>query len=229
MFKYETHMHTSEASGCASSTGAEMARRHKEDGYDGIFVTDHFFNGNSAVPYGLPWKERIEIYCSGYENAREQGEKIGLDVFFGIEYTYHGADFLIYGLDKNWLIENENILDCEVEISRFLAYVRSCGAFVVQAHPFRDYNYIPHFTLCPHDVDAVEVINASHSDKTFDERAKIYAEWYGLPVTAGSDSHDTVQRYCRGGILTPRPIRSFEDYRDMVLAGEIELLRGNIQ
>ncbi len=228
MYKYETHMHTSEASGCGSSTGAEMARKYKDEGYDGIFVTDHFFNGNSAVPRDLPWKKRIELYCKGYENAKETGDKIGLDVFFGVEYTYHGADFLIYGLDKQWLIENGNILDIERDISDFLNYVRSCGGFVVHAHPFRDYDYIKHFTLCPHNVDAVEIINASHHQKEFDERAKIYAEWYNLPFTAGSDSHNATDRYYGGGILTETPIKSFEDYRDAVLGGKIQLLKGNV-
>lgn len=42
-YLYETHMHTSEASACAGSTGAQMARAYKEAGYTGIIVTDHFF------------------------------------------------------------------------------------------------------------------------------------------------------------------------------------------
>ena len=32
-YLYETHMHTSEASACAGSTGAQMARAYKEAGY----------------------------------------------------------------------------------------------------------------------------------------------------------------------------------------------------
>lgn len=228
MYKYETHMHTSEASGCGQSTGAEMAQKYKDEGYDGIFVTDHFFNGNSAVPRDLPWRKRIELYCKGYENAKELGDKIGLDVFFGVEYTYHGADFLLYGIDKQWLIENGNVLDRECEITDFLDYVRSCGGFVVHAHPFRDYDYIKWFTLCPHNIDAVEVINASHYQKEFNERAKLYAEWYDLPQTAGSDSHDVNDRYFGGGILTETPIKSTEDYKKAVLERKITLLSGRL-
>ena len=41
-YKYETHLHTSEVSKCARSTGAEMARAFNKAGYAGIFVTDHF-------------------------------------------------------------------------------------------------------------------------------------------------------------------------------------------
>ena len=229
MYKYETHLHTGEASACGKSMGAEMAQKYKDEGYDGIFVTDHFFNGNSAVPYDLPWKERIELYCKGYENAKELGDKIGLDVFFGVEYTFYGADFLLYGPDKHWLIENGNILDVNCEITKVLDYVRSCGFFVVHAHPFRDYDYIKRFTLCPHNVDAVEVINASHFNKEFDKRAQMYAEWYDLPITAGSDSHSTTDRYFAGGILTETPIRSWFDYKEAVLNGKIQLLEGNVK
>ena len=65
LYRYETHMHTSEASACAVSTGAQMADAHKAAGYTGIIVTDHFFNGNSAVPRDLPWEERIDLFCKG--------------------------------------------------------------------------------------------------------------------------------------------------------------------
>ena len=97
MYRYETHMNTGEASACADSSGAEMAEKYKSEGYAGIIVTDHFFNGNSAVPRGLPWEERIELYCRGYENAKRRGAEIGLDVFFGFEYGNGGSYYLVYG------------------------------------------------------------------------------------------------------------------------------------
>ncbi|MCM1523209.1 MAG: PHP domain-containing protein [Ruminococcus sp.] len=223
MYKYETHMHTSEASGCANSSGAEMAEKYKAEGYTGIFVTDHFFNGNSCIPRKLPWSERIELYCKGYENAEKRGKEIGLDVFFGFEYGDGGSDFLIYGLGKKWLLKNDHILD--MELTAFLEYARSCGGFAVQAHPFRDFPYIRSTVHCPHFVDAVEIINASHSlDTPFNERAKCYAGWYGLPVTAGSDAHNTSDRWYGGGIAAEKRITSAEDYMELVRSGNISLL-----
>ena len=65
MYKYETHLHTAEGSACATTSAVDMVKAHKEAGYDGIFITDHFFNGNSAVPRELPWADRIELYCKG--------------------------------------------------------------------------------------------------------------------------------------------------------------------
>ena len=68
-YLYETHMHTAEASACATGTGAEMVRAYAEFGYSGVIITDHFFNGNTSIPEYLPWEKRIELFCKGYENA----------------------------------------------------------------------------------------------------------------------------------------------------------------
>lgn len=217
MYKYETHMHTLEASACANSSGAEMADKYKAEGYTGIIVTDHFFNGNSAVPFSLPWKERIELYCTGYENAKKRGDKIGLDVFFGFEFGDGGSDYLVYGLDKQWLIQNDHILD--MGLTGFLEYARFSGGFVVQAHPFRDYDYIRSTTHAPHFTDAVETVNASHirwGHAEFNDRAKLYAEWYGLPATGGSDSHNAYDKWYGGGIMSEKRFTSVADYSKAV-------------
>lgn len=221
MYKYETHMHTAEASACARSTGSEMAEKYKREGYTGIIVTDHFFNGNSSIPRELPWAERIELFCKGFEHARERGREIGLDVFFGFEYGDGGSDFLIYGLDKEWLLKNDFIL--EMELTRFLEYARSCGGMAVQAHPFRDYEYIRSTTHAPHFVDAVETVNMSNKPE-FNERAEIYAGWYGLPRTGGSDAHNTTSRWFGGGVLSERRFESALDYARAVVSGQITLI-----
>lgn len=199
-YKYETHMHTAEASACATSTGAEMARAHKEAGYTGIFITDHFFNGNTTVPRELPWQERVERFCLGYEHAKQEGDKIGLQVFFGFEYAYHGAEFLVYNLDKNWLLHHEDI---DLRSPRWaLEQMHQGGAIIIQAHPFRERDYIDHIQLFPRDIDGVEAVNAAHlgaEGRRMNERAFAYARMFDLPVTAGSDSH-SVGRMFGGGV-----------------------------
>ena len=221
-YRYETHMHTSEGSACASASGAEMAQVHKEAGYTGIFVTDHFFNGNSAVPRDLPWRERIELFCLGYEHAREEGEKIGLEVFFGFEYGVHGADFLVYNLDKQWLLEHEDI-DRENARKAF-AMMHQDGGFIVHAHPFRERDYIDYIRLFPRDVDGVEVINGAQlKQPEMNDRARIYAMMYGLPCTAGSDSHH-VHGLFGSGVELPRKVVQATDYLEMMRAGEVKYL-----
>ena len=82
MFLYETHLHTSQISLCGRSKGAEYISYYKQHGYSGIIVTDHFFNGNCAVPPALPWEEKIELFCKGYEDAKAEGDRQNFQVMF---------------------------------------------------------------------------------------------------------------------------------------------------
>lgn len=91
-FLYETHMHTCQASLCGKATGAEQARAYKEAGFTGIIITDHFFGGNTAVDRTLPWTERVDLFWKGYEDAKAEGDRIGLDVFFGLEQNFSGTN-----------------------------------------------------------------------------------------------------------------------------------------
>lgn len=220
MYKYETHLHTAEGSACAATPAVDMVKAHKDAGYDGIFITDHFFNGNSAIPREFPWADRIELYCKGYERALEAGSKVGMAVFFGVEFTVQGADFLLYGIDKKWLLEHEFYLTVGDERALF-RLVHEDGGFIVHAHPFRDYPYIPHISLYPHDVDAVEWINASHGkESVFNDRARQYAEMFGLTVTGGSDTH-SADRMHGGGILVPERINCPDDYLRQLRNGSV--------
>ncbi len=223
-YKYETHMHTSQGSACGNSTGAEMARAHKAAGYTGIFVTDHFFNGNCAVDRSLPWEEKVEMFCKGYEEAKAEGDKIGLDVFFGFEYCYEAADFLVYNLDKEWLKAHPDIDKWEPR--KAFEIMRAEGGFIIHAHPFRERNYINHIHLFPRDIDGVEIKNAGQkSDPLMDKRAELYAMMYELPTTSGSDGHhaDSLQGY---GVATDVRIEKITDYLKFMQAGELELLSG---
>lgn len=186
-FLYETHIHTNASSLCGVFTPEEIVHRFKGLGYTGIFVTDHFFNGNTCVPYkNLSWEEAIDQYCSAYERAKAEGDKIGLDVFFGFENSYSGNDILTYGLGKDWLKAHPEIM--QMSIRKYCEFARSEGGFVVQPHPFREAGYIEVIRLLPRSVDAVEVINGHCSDFQND-RAREYALNYDLAPTAGSDFH----------------------------------------
>ena len=222
MYKYETHMHTSEASACSNSCAADMADKYKAEGYTGIIITDHFYNGNTCIDRTLPWKDWVEAYCKGYEHAKERGDEIGLDVFFGFEYGNGASDFLVYGLDKQWLLSHEGIMD--MDMTDFLRFARSEGGMIIQAHPFRQAEYVYATLHAPRLTDGVEIYNASHRDPVFNERAKIYAQWYDLPVTAGSDSHNTTDRFYPGGVLSEKKFTSAVDYVRAVVSGDITLL-----
>lgn len=221
-YKYETHLHTFEASACATSNGAAMADAHKKAGYTGIIVTDHFFNGNTAIPNDLAWEERVERFCMGYENAKRRGDEIGLQVFFGWEFNYDSTEFLTYGLDKKWLLEHPEILS--MKYPDYQKLVKSCGGFLVHAHPFRERWYIPKLVLVPEYTDAVEIYNDGNDMEVFNERAKWYAESFNLPFTAGSDIHN-VNGINGVGIESEKRFDSIHDYIDAVKNRQLTIIR----
>lgn len=228
-FAYETHMHTCQGSKCGGNTGADMARAYKEAGYTGIIVTDHFFYGNTAPDRDLPWTDWVMEYCSGYEDARECGDKIGLDVFFGWESGYNGTEFLVYGLNKEWLLTHPEIRDAS--IPEQFELVHNEGGIVIQAHPFREESYIPEVRVFPEYVDGVEQINMAHYHKKnitdgymFNERAEKYAKEHDFPVTGGSDMHSTDLWF--GGMAFKRRLEDIFDYNRCVMNREGIILKG---
>lgn len=186
MFKYETHLHTRPVSACARKTVRENLEFYKRAGYDGVFITNHFLDGNINIRYSLSYKESVEFFFSDYEEALILSREIGIKVFPGVEISYKGTDFLIYGLDKEWYLKHPEIMD--MKKSDELKLFKEHGAFVVQAHPFREAGYIDHIRLFPDSVDGIEVINACRTDKE-NKMADIYADCYGFFKTAGTDNH----------------------------------------
>ena len=188
MYIYEMHCHTQETSKCSRISGAELIDFYHKLGYTGVVITDHFFNGNTTVPADLPWAERVERFAEGYRAAKRRGDEIGVDVFFGWEFSILdcGNDFLTYGLDVDWLLANPG---CDqLHLNDYCDLVHRDGGYVVHAHPFREAWYIDMIRLAPRKVDAVESINACR--KPFENRmADQYAGNYGLHPFCGSDNH----------------------------------------
>ena len=223
MFRYETHLHTSEASACAVSTGAEMAKAYKALGYDGVFVTNHFFNGNTCIDRSLPWEEKVRLFMQGYYNTKAEGDRIGLSVFFGWEYSYlsEGTDLLTYGLGEDFLLAHPDL--CEISAAEYFHLIHENGGFIVHAHPFREAPYITMARLFFDRVDGVEVINAGNQAEIFNERARLYATSYSLPQTSGSDSHNA-EAIGGCGIIVDEPFTCEHDYFDALTNRKIRAL-----
>lgn len=231
-YLYETHLHTSEASSCAVSTGKEMVRACKKAGYTGIIVTNHNWCGNCCIDRSLPWEQWVTKYYGAYEEAKRWGDKVGLDVFFGYEAAYHGTEFLIYGVGPEWLAAHPEIKDATVEKQYEL--VHGAGGLVIHAHPFREEPYIPRIRLFPQFVDGVEGINSTHShplsvchnDPAFDTRAVAYSHEHHLPMTAGSDIH--TKALLGGGTAFKRRLKDIHDYCEAIRSGEDYLLTNGV-
>lgn len=217
-YLYETHLHTVQASACGKSRGADYISFYKEKGYTGIIVTDHFFNGNTCVPSYLSWEERVNLFCEGYEEAKAEGDRLGLQVFFAWECRFDGDEFLVYGLDKEWLLTHPDILDWD-HITHYKK-IKEAGGLVVQAHPFRERGYLTRVDLHPFQCDAWEVANAGNPAYQ-DRLAYSYAKAHNIPMTAGSDIHkvgETVSGTTYG-IAFDEPLTSIKDYVSRIKAG----------
>ncbi len=232
-YLYETHLHTNRGSACGKNNGREMAEAAKHYGYTGIIVTEHNWGGNTCISGKLSWHTWVDEFTKGYYEALEYGEHHDLDVFWGYEAGFDATEFLIYGLTPEWLKNHPEIRDATVEEQFRL--VHGGGGIVVHAHPFREEYYIPEIRLYPKYVDAVEGVNATHSchrskshnDPKFDERALAYARKEELPITAGSDVHNT--EMLGGGIAFRRRLRSINELCDAIIHdGDYILTNGDV-
>lgn len=212
-FLYETHMHTCQGSACGKITGREQARVYRDAGYTGIIITDHFFGGNTAVNRELPWEERIDLFWRGYEEAKEEGDRIGLDVFFALEQNIHYDEYLIYGLTKKYMKAHPEM----EHWTRWqqLEEVHKAGGCVIQAHPFRIRDYMDRIRLGLRYCDGIEVANAGN-EPLDDARALLYGREFNLVMTAGSDNHCGVNWPLYGVELEKR-LTSIDDYVKIIM------------
>jgi len=227
-YLYETHLHTAGVSKCASSRGVDYIAGYIDKGYTGIIVTDHFFNANCAISRKLPWHEWVDEFYRGFEDTKEEGDRRGLDVFFGWEETFNGCDdYLIYGLDKKWLLQHPEVRTW-TRGEQYRA-VKSAGGCVVQAHPVRQRTYIERIVLSTGCVDAVEVFNGGNDLSVFDAMAYCYAKKIGKPMTAGTDIHDASIIYNGNinGVYTNKKLNAISDYVNIILNNEIAGLKAD--
>lgn len=225
MYRYETHLHTYPVSKCARVGTRETLEFYREIGYAGVFITNHFLDGNINANRSLPYRELIEFYASDYEEGVKIGNELGISVFFGAELSYGGTDFLVFGLDKNWYLEHPEIMG--MKKSEELPYLASHGALIIQAHPFREEAYIDHIRLFPRAVHGVEIINANRTDFENDMAAQ-YAKNYTLLPFAGTDNHLGGGQKKFAGIETDRPVENELDFVNIIKEGEYRLFHTEV-
>ena len=220
MYLYETHLHTSPVSRCARCSVTENLEFYRKKGYTGVFITNHFIDGNSNTCHDLSYEEKINFYFSDYEEALSRAKEVGIDVFLGVEMSYHGTDFLVYGLDKEWFLQHPEIMD--MKKSDELAFLRDAGALIIHAHPFREANYIDHIRLFPRLVEGVETVNACRTE--FENKmADLYATEYGLLKVAGGDNHVAGAAKRLAGLAFSTPLQNEADFISRVRAGAFSI------
>ncbi len=213
-YLYETHLHARESSLCATASAADYPAFYKSLGYDGIFITDHFYRGNTCISTDGTWEEFVHAFCRSYETAKAAGDAIGFPVFFGFEERFELDEYLIYGIDKAWLLAHPELRT--LSRAEYLALVRAAGGLVVHAHALREYSYAESIPLPVESVDAYEGWNGG-TPIAENLRTRALALHLGKPVMCGSDRH-TLKPSDRRlfGIVTETPINSVEDFMNIV-------------
>jgi len=213
--RLEMHIHTSEGSPCAQCTAAEAVRRCISKGFDGMVVTNHFNEDASRVFAGefADWSARVKGFLRGYELAKAAAPA-GFLVLPGMELRFTGqgiSEYLVYGIDEKFLLENEGF--DRLDIRRFSELARENGLLVAQAHPFRW-----GMTLIRAEwLDGMEVYNGHAIHKSHNDFAALWARKHGLLPLSGSDYHggNTGDGVAPGGIRLREPVR---DGKELVKA-----------
>ena len=217
MYRYETHLHSSPASKCGSYSVRENLEFYKSIGYDGVFLTNHFINANIGCDRTLPYEDQVRFFFEDIEEGERIAPEIGIKFFWGVETSYRGTDFIIYGLSKEWYLDHPEIV--KVSAKDMLKIFNENGALIVHAHPFRHASYIDHIRLYPYEVHAVEIDNCGN--KSFqNDMALLYANCYDIHHSAGSDNHiaGDIDRLC--GMEFEEPLSSIDDFIERMKARE---------
>ena len=217
MYLYETHCHTDVVSKCSIFSPSQIVDCYVKNGYTGVFITDHFLNGNCHFyirDSKLSFEKRISLFCEGYKQVKTLADD-KLQVFFGFEYSYLGTDLLIYGWDERKLKSLPEIM--ELSMREFIYFAKANGALVVQAHPFREADYIDHIRLFP-EVEGVEVYNACR-DNRCNSLAEFYATQYNKYKLSGSDAHTNMLEKL-GGMAFEEKLKDEYDFIERIRAGK---------
>lgn len=219
-YKYELHTHTKYGSRqCGRTEPKEIARLYKEKGYSGVVLTDHYSPLTFDFFHGfLNPKKYIDEYINPYYEMKKY-EDDNFSVMFGMELRHYGTgnDYLIYGVDPEWLRKQGNILaKFEKEVYELM---HAQGYLVYQAHPFR-----PYITRCnPKYIDGVEIYNGK-VPKESNEKAEAWAKANNKLMVSGSDFH-VPKQLARGGIITQKPIKNNADLLDTLKSMDFKMIK----
>lgn len=215
-YKTELHAHTNEVSPCAELSACEVAERYIADGYTSLVITNHYTE--SIIEFaGDTWEEKADYYLAPYRAMKAYaGER--LHVILGCELRFRGSnnDYLIFGLDEDFLITHPNLH--HMSLKDFSALARENGLLVVQAHPFRNGMTV----VNPAYLDGVETFNGHMGHHSRNPIADAWAKMHGLLRTSGTDFHHPYQSGV-AGILTDTPITCGAQLCEILKSGDYTL------
>lgn len=220
MYKIETHLHTAESSPCAKLDAAEMIRLYHASGYKTVIVTDHFLQKYLDRYDPESWKNAVDRFFLGYKNAKEEGDRIGINVIASAEIHLSNVpgDYLTYGITPEMLYQHPDI--CKLTHKEFYSIMHENGVLVVQAHPRRDGGTYTDYAC----IDGFEIINSNPRHENYDALVAAQAKEHNLYVTAGSDAH-RFDDYGLSGMISDTEIKTMDEFIGFVKSGRGQLIK----
>ncbi|MBR3589164.1 MAG: PHP domain-containing protein [Clostridia bacterium] len=218
-YKYELHCHTKETSLCGQVPAAEIVKMYKEQGYNGIVITDHYSPMTFKPSRVYRPQTDIDFYISGYKEALKYADE-NFTVLLGMELRYYATanDYLVYGVTEEFLRTNGNLM--KLYPKKFYKLAKENNMLVVQAHPFRNSIMI---RTNPNYLDGAEVHNGK-ADYEANRKAAEWADKNNMKIrVSGSDFHRP-NNLANGGIITDEPIKTNDDLLRILRSGNFEMM-----
>jgi predicted metal-dependent phosphoesterase TrpH len=152
-------------------------------GCHAVAITNHFTC--NLFRSDKPNEEIVSEYINDFKRAKEEGDRIGITVLFGMElrFSENNNDYLIFGVDEKEALTISRMLDGG--ISSFRQNYKNSASVLIQAHPFRD----GMTKVDPSLLDGIEVFNMHPNHNSRVAVAANYAREHDLLATAGTDYH----------------------------------------
>lgn len=181
-YKIELHAHTSPCSPCSELPPKEFISRLKEQGYDAVVVTNHFFPGG---PF-MQTEDPVGTYLADFKEAQRIGAEEGITVLLGAEFRFeeNSNDYLVFGVDEAFL--RETVGQLGLTFRQFYERYHAENRLICQAHPFR--NGI--VAMDGAHMDGIEAFNMHPGHNSRICTSARYADTENIPIlTIGTDLH----------------------------------------
>lgn len=178
----EGHCHTKDSSPCGQVYAKDLVKLYKDKNYNCIIITDHFsysvFNDSDT------WENICNKFLQGYRNAKLLEEEFDIKILLGMEIRFNDSynDYLVYGIDENFIYSNEWIY---MKSLKELKELTKDKYLIVQAHPFRGGNKLADISL----LDGIEINNTNPNNICNNHLAFNAWKNTNLIPTAGCDFH----------------------------------------
>ena len=183
-YKIELHTHTSPASRCSHLTPEELILAEKEAGVDAVVITNHYWVND---PYFSD-----EQILSDYRLALEAGKKHGVTVILGIEICFihepenHSNDYLVYGIDEDFIKEFDKARP--ESVPEFCKLFKNEKMVIIHAHPDRDRKQSH---VSKDYIDGIEAFNLHHAHNSRVGVTAQYTKENGIDlIVCGTDLHE---------------------------------------